>query len=157
MTAPNLTSLQSEILILLAESVAKGQLDVTLLSLSEKSGYDLEKIRTIIHELSRAGLVDRIEDPNTTSISIIGLKCAREVLQGGTPQAPLAAAKKKSPTHSQTESELANKLEEVGLNLGSIVEGASLIPDEKIRLKKIGEDFFSHPATIELIRRYFRG
>lgn len=153
--AAALDAAQRKMLLFLSEKHRGGVISVSVTDLKSAVSLQIASVNQAIEQMLKLELLDELEDRSQVCLSAAGFRVAR-VLISGVPEsvgsstdisvAPL-------PDSSQLLEFLA-KLQQVALSdLPSIIQASTLSPSEADKLQHLAQEFFSHPATFELLRR----
>ena len=160
--ATNLDPIIREILIFLADQHQSGAISVSTQLISDQLGVSAADITAAIQRLKQLRLLDELEEKDQACLSATGFRLARSAKeQGGessvsfenAPSTPAAEAQYTKDDSASTLLFLARLQDAVRDELPDVLESASISPGEREKLQKLAQEFFSHPASFELLRR----
>jgi len=160
--ATNLDPMIRKILIFLAEQHQQGAISVSISVISDELSIQKDDITACIRRLKELRLLDELEERDQACLSATGFRLARSVKEEGADSAfsfesvlepsGLAAPSSKDDLAS-TLVFLARLQEAVREEFPTVLEQAKISAEDKQKLQNVAQEFFTHPASFELLRR----
>lgn len=153
-----LSFFQEQIILALEAAHKRGVIEVPRAELALLFPVAEQELEGELVILTRSGLLDKLEVAGRACLSAAGFRYARAIKSGTLSTLDNQSLgsdfenKPSVPPGTSAHRDFIDVLGRVVVSFGLSVDESSISGEEKQRLKSLCEEFFSHPATLELFR-----